>query len=238
MAGKQNTRKRTTTTIPAGAKVPGDRMSKRPRTETVTVPMDDAVVHALRKAEQALEAERMRLDRNRDAEAARILADRRARGGTANGQEMDLTIVRLEVEAQHADQLVPLEKSVQAARDEVDATTRDFVFHALGNARWKRLLGEHKPDDDDHAQAQAEGVGQRAAFKAETFAPALVEACCDDLDEAEVDAMFDGPVHAECDGEGCDGCDDGWEPSVWNLAELTQLFQAAYAANTQRAHIG
>lgn len=200
---------------PAGAKQPKDHQRKRPRVRPVTVPMDPQAVIDVDEARQRLEARRQELAQDRDVRAARLLADRRGMGGTSAGHEMSLDIVRAEVDVAIADELAPLEKAVQEALQRVDDTSRTYVFHALGNVTFQKLLGAHKATDDDHEKVKEEGIGQRALFHAETFGPALVEKCCDELDEAEVADMFGG--------------------EDWNLAELQQLFMAAYEVNTQRS---
>lgn len=206
-----------TTRVPAGARRPKDRMAKRPRSRTVTVPMDDQAVHDLDAARVTLEQARQRAATGRDLRAARLMAQRRAAGPTPDGDvyRTSLDTVRAEVDLAIAAELEPLEKAVEQALAHVDDTSRTFLFHALGNTAYQALLDAHKPTDDDHEKVKAEGSGTRAVFHAETFAPALVQACCDDLDEDEVTDMFEG--------------------DAWNLAELAHLFMAAYEVNTQRS---
>lgn len=213
MAAK--TSKRTAPKVPPGARRPGDRQTaKRARVASVTVPMDPQAVLDLEQARNALEQARARLTADRDVRVARILTQRREQGPTDDPWRTQVDAVRAEVDVAVADELAPLEKAAQDALDRVDATSRTYVFHALGNVAYERLLKAHKPTDDDHEQVQRDGQGTRALFHADTFGPALVEACCDELDEAEVDDMFHG--------------DD------WNLAELYELFMTAYGVNTQR----
>jgi hypothetical protein len=211
-ATKSKTAKKST--APRDVRAPRDHQTaKRRRIRRVTIPMDPAAVEDLEEARGRLDRTRMELNGDRDLRVARILTQRRASGGSAVGNEMDLGLVHAEVDVAIADELEPLEKAVSEALAHVDATSRTFEFHALGNTTYERLLGAHKPKDEDHEEVQARGEGQKAIYHGKTFGPALVEACCDELDHDEVDEIFNG--------------------DEWNMAEIVQLFWAAFEVNTQ-----
>ena len=207
MAGKSSR-------VPAGAKRPADRApAKRARFERVIVPMDPEAVEALNEARYALEQERDRLADGRDTRVARAMLARREQAPHGDPWGAVLDAVRAEVDVAIADELAVLEKAVQQALEHVDATSRTYEFRAIGNVAFQRLLGEHKPTDEDHEQVKADGQGARALFHPDTFGPALVAASGVGLDDDEVEAM--------------------WAGGDWNFAELAQLWQAAYAVNTQ-----
>lgn len=204
-----------TTAVPAGAKRPTDRKAKKRRIARVTVPLDPEKVLTLQEERRNLERARLELQRDRDTRVARILTERRASGGDAAGHVMSVDLVRAEVDVAIADELAGREKTVQAALDAVDETSHTYEFHALGNDAYQALLDAHKATDEDHEKVKAEGQGTRALFHADTFGPALVEACCEELTADDVDDMFHG--------------------GDWNLSELAELFMAAYECNTQRS---
>lgn len=105
----------------------------------------------------------------------------------------------------------------------VDGAEVVFTFRSIGRGPFNRLQDEHPPTSSQQTRALAEaralGLPDRLArlrWDADTFPPALVAAAAMDpvISSDEAAAMFD---------------DDGW-----NEAELTALFAAAVAAQTER----
>lgn len=204
-------KKSTARAVPAGVKQPADRLGKAPRTRTVTIPLDDDAAQALEDTTDALESARSSAEQDRDSRVAQRLAARRAPGVV-----QDIDQVRAEVDELIEVELAPLEHAVQVARAQVAATSRTFTFRSLGNTAYQALLGAHPATDVDHEQVRDEGRGSKAAYHAETFAPALVQACgiAPLLDDEDIADIFTG--------------------GAWNFSEIALLFMAAYEVNTQR----
>lgn len=108
------------------------------------------------------------------------------------------------------------EQAVEAARVAVEEATDLYVFEAIGRAAFDDLVREHPATDEDHARVQ-EDTGDpnaKAPWAVDTFAPALIKACClsPDLDDVDVKAIA----------------------TEWNETEYLELFTAALAANRTR----
>lgn len=207
--------------VPAGAKLPTDRLGKTPRVRSTTVPLDDEAVRLLEGAQAELDRARNVLLNDRDRRVAEIITSRRGKPVGADGEQqtVDVGAVRAEVDVAIGEEIAAFEKAVEAAYDHVEATSRTFTFRNIGNTAYQKLLTKHPASDDDHEQVKAEGRGTRALYHAESFAPALVQASCIDpvLDNDDIADIFEG--------------------ETWNLAEIAQLFQTAYEVQTQRTHV-
>lgn len=194
-------------TVPAHVALPKDRLGKMPREKQITVPLDDTAVETLHTAHAALVAATARVDAGR----ARRVNQLRAADLTAEQAHLEATI-----DAQIDTELDPLRAALSAAEQAVKDTSRGFTFRAIGRAAYQALLEAHPAHDEDHEDVRSQGIGQKAAYHAETFAPALVQASAVDppLADEDVAAIFSG--------------------DSWNHSEVAQLFMAALEVNTQR----
>lgn len=192
---------------PPGVALPKDRLGKMPRVTRVTVPLDDEAVQALLDAREAHDAAASRLA----AERGRRINQARQADLAAEQNDLEKAVDR-EIDAE----LDPLAKAVTVAEDAVRASSRTFTFRALGRRAYQDLLDQHPARDEDHEDVQAQGLGQKAAYHALTFAPAVVQASAVDpaLSDADIADIF--------------------ETGNWNHNEVAQLFMAALEVNTQR----
>lgn len=201
--------RRTAAPKPPGVALPKDRLGKMPRVARVTVPLDDEAVQTLVEARAEYDGTSQRLA----AERGRRIGQRRQADLAADQHALEKA-VDAEIEAE----LDPLAKAVTAAEDAVRASSRTFTFWALGRRAYQDLLDRHPAQDEDHEDVQAQGIGQKAAYHALTFAPALVQASANVVD----------PVLSD------DDIADMFETGNWNHNEVAQLFMAALEVNTQR----
>lgn len=125
--------------------------------------------------------------RDRHAELEVLLAEatRSASGGLA-----DDTVQRLA-------------REIAALEDEIDQSSRTFVFRALSRRRWRALLADHPPRDEDRKGG--------ADFNADTLPAAAIAACA-----VEPRISADEAVLLE---------------DAINLAEFEKLWGAVLAAN-------
>lgn len=195
------------TTRTTRGKQPADRLGKMPRIRRTTVPLDDEAVEALEEAQRNLADATDRIDsmRGRRVAQARI-ADPTAEQG------------QLEARVDTADEaeLKPLRDAVEKAEKAVRDSSRTFAFRSIGRLAYQELRDRHPPQEQDHEDVKAQGIGQRAAYHAETFAPALIQA-------ASLDPVLTGEDIAEI-----------FDGDAWNESEITQLYMAALEVNTQR----
>lgn len=199
--------------IPASAKRPADRKPKAKgfRVEHIDIPMDDEAAQAYVDAVKALSQARQEAQESRDRRVGEEVSRRRQPGAVVSVES-----VQDAVDVAIANDLAELEAQVDSARQAVEETTERFVFRALKGKEYRDLLAAHPPQDEDHEDVKALGIGTSAAYHAITFAPALVLASC-------VEPALDEEYVAEIFGEG-----------NWNRAEQIMVFQTALAANTQR----
>lgn len=99
----------------------------------------------------------------------------------------------------------------QAELDEGDVMV-SFTFRSIGRAAYDALVNAHPPTPAQRAQAKS--LGQDTNINLETFPPALVAACLVEpkLSVDEAQAL--------------------WRDDNWNQAELTKLFNGAFAVNS------
>ena len=119
---------------------------------------------------------------------------------------------RLRAEAADID---VLEKRLADAQATLDEGTQWLTFQALGRRAFSRLIEEHPPSAETIALAAQRGQEQEPQFEPLTFAPALIAAACirPALTVDDVDALY--------------------ASDAWNEPELSALFAAALAVNTQ-----
>lgn len=109
----------------------------------------------------------------------------------------------------------PLQMRVTEARQQVFATCLTFFVRALPGRRYRELVAEHPPQEEDHQAARSGGgPGARAEFHAESFAPVLVRESCVH------------PQFTKTDVE------EIW--ASWSEPEKAHLFQQALRVNITR----
>jgi hypothetical protein len=91
-----------------------------------------------------------------------------------------------------------------------DGKKVSLTFRAVGRPAWQKLIGDHKPHDDD-----VDALGFRLRWHPESFEPAAVAASLADpvLSEAEVRELFASPA--------------------WSNGRLDALISAAIQVNEQ-----
>lgn len=137
-----------------------------------------------------------------------------------SGVSLKVNILEQDVRSSNASQEMRRElEDARAERDEmlpeVEEQTASFVFRSLGRRDFEALIDAHPVTKEQREKAKKNGE-EPLQFDWETFPQALVQACCIDpvltLDEVK----------------------ELWESDVWNTAELTGLWEAAFAVNQQR----
>jgi hypothetical protein len=120
----------------------------------------------------------------------------------------------------------PDQKSAAAALRDAEAALEDaeaaaaesvvtFRFQGLGRSNWDALVDEHPATREQKDKARKDNASV-PVWNEDTFAPALVAACCID------------PVMSY------EQAQQLWKSGEWNWAELRDLFNAAYNASRGR----
>lgn len=184
------------------------QQKKQPLQRSVPVVLVDGVLDDLEAAQAELAAAEGKAQQERD----RLFHLTRTPGlSPAELLDLDRTIGE-QVEAG----LAPAREALAAAERAVRDATRIYMFRSIGRHKFRELIDEHPPREQDHAQQRADTGNEqaRARWNDDTFPPALVLASCID------------PVLTE------DEVVEIWQ--TWNAAEIVDLFAAALAVNQQR----
>jgi hypothetical protein len=127
---------------------------KKPVTDEVLIPADDA---------QALELDRARTE----------LAN--------NEQRLSLAVIGGDAEdiATSRTVLAASEAAVEAVRDQIRKTGVSITLVGVGRVRWDEILREHPPTDEQKEADKDKPEAERDTFDPKTFWPALLAATAD-----------------------------------------------------------
>lgn len=202
-----------TTRRPASkaVKQPTDRLGKTARSVTVGIYLDEVPADAHDRAVATLKTAETKAESTRER---RIAQHRMAMGTSGLDLEEAAKVVAL-VDAAIDAELAPLRSAVDDALAALDAATRWFTFRSLGRRRWRELLDEHPPREEDHEQAKALG-SEKAGWNGDTLPRALL-AAAGDITEPEVADIFDG--------------------DAWTDLEVGTLVNAAISAQLQARYV-
>lgn len=181
---------------------------KSPRTFGVPIVMDPEKETAYLEAKAAV-----------DATAAKLLATagdriRRAREAAGDDPADRRLAGQAVVDADEA-HLRALQDTADAAKTELDAVTRRYVFRALGRKAWKDLVAKHPATPEDHEQWTEQGYEGKAPWHEDGLARDLIHKAAVNpvLSPEDVTEIFDG--------------------ADWNAAEVALLWTAALLVQSQ-----
>jgi hypothetical protein len=95
--------------------------------------------------------------------------------------EENLAQARTASEGTLGNDIGALQDEVRALRELVRKSTHSFTFESLGRRRWRELMSEHPPTDEQKAEAEKEGVV--LDFNFETFPALAMEESCVQIDK-------------------------------------------------------
>lgn len=122
---------------------------KKPVTDEVLIPADDAQAEAYVRAKELVEQRAQRVG----------LAE-------MGGEEENVRAARAALEAARA--------GVEEIRDEIRKTGIAFTLVGVGRVRWDELQVEHKPTEEQEAEDAEKPLAERRTFNPKTFWPALL----------------------------------------------------------------
>lgn len=132
----------------------------------------------------------------------------------------ELEVLRIRVDANRErdgdliDKLDAAQDRYDALRAEMEENSVEFKFHSIGRPAYEALLLQHPPTKEQKEAARK--VGERAAYNADTFPPALLAA-----------SSFEPKMELH-------EAEEIWKSSDWNQGELMALFMAAVDCNQAR----
>lgn len=117
-------------------------------------------------------------------EILRVCADGEVTGRIRHLDAALAQAQREDRESNKPDRAPKIAREIRELEEAAEAATVEITFRGIGDAAWRRLLGEHPPSKDQIRRAREDGVG-KPMFNVDTFPQAAVAACIVAIDGEE-----------------------------------------------------